>query len=68
MRAISVNVDFGEWSKVDGFIARYSAEDIFIFRFGGSQFVVVTDGECSMGYVLAGIETVFDVAHVSILR
>ncbi len=69
MKAIQVCVSFDEWDKVEGFIADYGHdEDIFIYQVDNVSFVVVAEGECSMGYVTAGIESLFNDANIETLR
>ncbi len=69
MKAIQVCVSFEEWRKVDGFIKTYSNdEDIFIYQVDSVSFLVVTEGDCSLGYVTAGIEMMFNEANIEKLR
>lgn len=69
MKAIQVCVSFDEWEKVERFIADYGDdEDVFIYQVDNVSFVVVAEGECSMGYVTAGIENVFNDANIEVLR
>ena len=69
MKAIQVCISFEEWNKVDDFINHYGHdEDVFIFQIDNVSFVVVTEGECSMGYVTAGIETTFNRVNIEKLR
>lgn len=69
MKAIQVCVSYAEWAKVDNFIKTYGHdEDIYIYQLDNVSFVVVTEGECSLGYVKAGIEMMFNEANIDQLR
>ncbi|MBR5550828.1 MAG: hypothetical protein IKV83_02780 [Muribaculaceae bacterium] len=69
MKAIQVCVKFDEWSKVEDFIKAYGHdEDIFIHQIDSVSFLVVTEGDCSLGYVTAGIEMIFDEANIDKIR
>lgn len=69
MKAIQVCIGFDEWSKVEDFINTYgNDEDIFIYQVDSVSFLVVTEGDCSLGYVTAGIEMMFNEANIEKLR
>lgn len=68
MKAIQVFVSFGEWPKVEDFVRDNQEEDIFIYQENTTSFVVVAEGECSMGYIKAAIETTFNEITITELR
>lgn len=69
MKAIQVCVSFDEWRKIEDFINTYGHdEDIFIYQVDSVSFLVVTEGECSLGYVIAGIEMMFKEVNIEKIR
>lgn len=61
MKAIKVLVNFREWSKVEGFLARFrEEEDTFAFMMDKVTLVAVFDGECAMAYFKAELARVFE--------
>lgn len=61
MKAIRVSVSFSEWLKVEDFLSQFrSEEDTFTYMVDNTTFIAVTDGECTMAYFKAQLETVFE--------
>lgn len=61
MKAIRVSVSFHEWSKVEDFLTQFEGEeDTFTYMVDNTTFIAVTNGECSMAYFKAQLETAFE--------
>ncbi len=68
MKAIKITVCSGERQYLKSFIEAVNSKDVLAYSINDTSAIVVTEGECSMGYVFAIIERDFVSTNIETIR